>query len=185
VVQFPSKAAPETAALASYTCHPYPFENCLVAVVQFPSKAAPETAAPETLAAELARARAFAASLPERRKSLRALLTRFRRDQGKIALFGAGHLAVTWVHLLGLRDLVEFVADDNPHKQSLFLPGGRLPIRGSAALLDQHVKLALLSVNPEAEAKVIARNRAFTGQGGIFASIFPASPNSLAHVIPA
>ncbi len=170
------------AALAHYECHPYPFENCLVSVTQAPSDKPAEAPAPDALAKELARARAFAASLPERQKSLRDFLAQFRRAKGKIALFGAGHLACTWVHLLGLRDLIEFVADDNPHKQGLFMPGSRLPIRGSASLLAEGIKLVLLSVNPEVETKVIAKNRAFTDQGGVFASIFPASRYALAHV---
>ena len=170
------------AALYRYECHPYPFENCLVAVTQSPSDKPPETPAAGILVAELKRASSFTASLPERRKSLRDFLTRFRRDQGKVAIFGAGHLACTWIHLLGLGDLAEFVADDNPHKQGLLLPGSRLQIRGSASLLKEDIKLVLLSVNPEAETKVIAKNRAFTDRGGIFASIFPASQYSIANV---
>jgi hypothetical protein len=170
------------AALAHYECHPYPFENCLVSVTRVPSNKPPESPAPDALAAELSRGRAFAASLPERQESLRNFLAKFRQEKGKIALFGAGHLACTWVHLLGLRDLIEFVADDNPHKQGLFMPGSLLPIRGSASLLADGIKLVLLSVNPEVEAKVIAKNRAFVDQGGIFASIFPASQYSIAHV---
>jgi hypothetical protein len=170
------------AALSRYECHPYPFENCLVAVTQSPSDKPPETPESNVLATELARAQSFAASLPERRKSLRDFLTKFRREQGKIALLGAGHLACTWIHLLGLRDLVEFVADDNPHKQGLFMPGSRLPIRGSASLLAGGIKLVLLSVNPEAEVKVIGKNQAFVDRGGVFASIFPASQYSITNV---
>jgi hypothetical protein len=45
-------------------------------------------------------------------------------------MFGADHLACTFVNLLGLKDVVRFVADDNPHKLGLFMPGSRLPIRG-------------------------------------------------------
>jgi hypothetical protein len=133
----------------------------------------------------LARARAFAASLSARRESLRTFLTRFRREQGRIALFGAGHLACTWIHLLGLRDLIDFVVDDNPHKQGLFMPGSRLPIRGSSSLVSEGIRLALLSANPEAEPRIIAKNRAFAERGGVFASIFPASQYSFAHVFPA
>lgn len=169
------------AALSRYECHPYPFENCLVTVTQSPSDKPSETPGTVAFAQELARAQSFAASLPERCQSLRDFLAKFRRERGKIALFGAGHLACTWVHLLGLRDLIEFVADDNPHKQNLFMPGSRLPIRGSAALLAEGIHLALLSLNPEAETKVIAKNQAFVDAGGIFASIFPASQYSIAN----
>lgn len=171
------------AGLVRYECHPFPFENCLVGVVQVPSTSPAEALPPRALEAELSRARAFAASIPEQRKHTRALLETFRREKGKIALCGAGHLACTWIHLLELRDLIEFIADDAPHKQGLYLPGSGLPIRSSAALLTGNIELALLSVNPEAEVKIMARNSAFTEQGGIFASIFPASQYALADML--
>jgi hypothetical protein len=179
---FQAAITTDGAALSEYQCHPYPFENCLVGVTQIPSDRFAERPAPQVLAAEIDRAHAFAKSLPERRNEVRDILTNFRHVRGKIALFGAGHLACTWVHLLGLQDLIEFVADDNPHKQGLVMPGSRLPIRGSASLLTERIKLVLLSVNPEAEAKVVAKNEAFVDQGGIFASIFPASQYSLHNV---
>jgi hypothetical protein len=172
------------ATLVRYECHPYPFENCLVAAVKAPADSPPENPKADELNRELLRARAFAAALPARREKLRAFLERFRREQGKIALFGAGHLACTWAHLLGLANLIEFVADDNPHKQGLYMPGSRLPIRGSASLLSDGIKLALLSVNPEAEAKIIAKNSSFVAKGGKFASIFPASQHAISNVFP-
>ncbi|HWX22500.1 MAG TPA: methyltransferase domain-containing protein [Candidatus Binatia bacterium] len=171
------------AALWHYERHPYAFENCLVAVTRVPSDEPPEAPEPAVLAAEVSRARAFAGALPARRKSIRALLTDFRHKRGKIALFGAGHLACTWVHLLGLRDLIEFVADDNPNKQGLFMPGSRLPIRSSAALADGDISLVLLSANPAAEGKIIAKNQTLVERGGVFASIFPSSKYSLDLVL--
>jgi hypothetical protein len=166
------------ATLVDFASHPYPFENCLVGVTQTAADA-PVVLAGEVLAAEQARARAFAASLPVRRAELRRFLTDFRARHGKIAVLGAGHLACTWIHLLGLAEFVEFLADDNPHKQNHFLPGARLPIRGSASLLTENIKLCLLAVSPEAEPKVIARNQEFVARGGQMTSIFPASRNAL------
>jgi len=60
------------------------------------------------------------------------------------------------------------------------MPGWRLPIVGSSALLDRGITLCLLSLNPIGQEKVIANNRAFADRGGIFASIFPASARGLA-----
>jgi hypothetical protein len=171
------------ADLVSYACYPYPFENCLVAAVRLGSGSVRQAPAPGELAAELSRVRAFASSLDQTETKVRGLLSRFRNTGGKIAIFGAGHLACTWVHLLQLKDLVDFVVDDNPHKQGRFLPGSQLLIRGSSALMSEAVKLALLSVNPEAEEKIITKNKGFTEKGGSFASIFPASRHSLEHVI--
>ena len=167
------------AALVNFASHPYPFENCLVGVTQTGADAPAVAVTGAALVAEQTRARAFAASLPLRREELRCFLTDFRARHGKIAVLGAGHLACTWIHLLGLAEFIEFLVDDNPHKQSLFLPGARLPIRGSASLLTEHIQLCLLAVSPEAEPKVIARNREFVERGGRIASVFPASRNAL------
>ncbi len=181
---FQSTVTTGGAALVNFASHPYPFENCLVGVTQTAADA-PVVLAGEALAAEQTRARAFAAALPVRRDELRRFLADFRARHGKIAVLGAGHLACTWLHLLGLAEFVEFLADDNPHKQNHFLPGARLPIRGSASLLTENIKLCLLAVSPEAEPKVIARNQEFVQRGGQIASIFPASRNALVIGNPA
>ena len=59
------------------------------------------------------------------------------------------------------------------------MPGSRLAIRALASLLEEEVKLCLLSLSPESEAKVVAKNQAFLERGGSFASIFPVKLNSL------
>ena len=182
---FQSTVAAGGAALVNFAIHPYPFENCLVGVTRTDASVPPTTMTRETFSSEQARARAFAASLSGRRDELRGYLADFRARHGKIAVLGAGHLACTWIHLLELAEFIEFLADDNPHKQNHFLPGARLPIRGSASLLTENIKLCLLAVSPEAEPKVIARNREFVERGGRIASIFPASRNALVIQKPA
>jgi hypothetical protein len=70
---------------------------------------------------------------------------------------------------VGLEKLVECVIDDNPHKQNLLMPGSRLAIQGSAALAT--IDLCLLSLNPESEQRVLAKNQDFIQRGGKFLSI--------------
>ena len=43
-------------------------------------------------------------------------------------MLGAGHLSGAFINLYGLAEQIEFVADDNPNKQGLLMPGSRLPI---------------------------------------------------------
>ena len=118
---------------------------------------------------------------PRRRCSLRVrrLLDEHRRSGGRIALFGAGHLACTFVSVFGVAESIEFIIDDNPHKRGLYMPGSHLPIVGSAALLEDDITLCLLSLNPIGEEKVIGNNQAFVDRGGVFASIFPASARAM------
>ena len=83
------------------------------------------------------------------------------------------------VNLLGLKDLLGFVVDDDPNKKGLLMPGSHLPISGSAALLERGVALCLLNMSPESEEKVVAKNKAFLEAGGTFASVFPESRYAL------
>jgi hypothetical protein len=134
---------------------------------------------PSDLEQELATLRTFAEGLPRQRRRIAQYLGDFCRQQGPIAVLGAGHLACAFINYLQLEKHLAFVVDDNPHKQGLFMPGSRLPIRSSQALLDDNIRLCLLSVNPEVEDQVLQRNRGFVERGGRFASIFAASNRAL------
>jgi hypothetical protein len=63
------------------------------------------------------------------------------------------------------------------NKQALLMPGSRLRIVGSAALAE--MDLCLLSLNPESEQKVLAKNRQFIDRGVEFMSIFALSPRAV------
>lgn len=162
-----------------FECYPYPFENSLVGIVRNDPVESAAGATESKVALERARGYRFGREFGARREAVHRQLTRFRRQQGPVAILGAGHLACAFVNLLGLQDVIDGVVDDNPHKQGLHLPGSRLPIWPSTALYERQVRLCLLSVNPEIEDRVAQKHQAFTAGGGIFASIFPASRYAL------
>lgn len=157
--------------------YPLPFENCMVLVAR--RTGTPRTPRPDpegaTQAGLLAR---YAAAFPEVTAELRSKL-KSARARGPLALFGAGHLACAFVNFHGLADLFEFVADDTPQKQGLFLPGARLPILPSEELVRRRVSLCLLALSIGNEDRVIARNADFIEAGGQFRSILAASPRSI------
>jgi hypothetical protein len=155
--------------------YPYVFENSLVGVGRVEDGVEPVVPDERVLRLELGRAENFFSSLAERKRVVNDYLSESRAAKGKIALFGAGHLACAFVNYLEISHHFEFVVDDNPHKKGLHMPGSGLPIKASSALVEQEIKLCLLSLNPLSEDKVIANNQNFVEQGGIFASIFPAS----------
>ncbi|MDX2226070.1 MAG: methyltransferase domain-containing protein [Verrucomicrobiae bacterium] len=163
--------------------HPYPFENSLIAFVRNTRTQGACSVDHPAVMAECDRARNFAARFADKKNNIRPLLEKARARHGSIALFGAGHLSVAFLSLYGVTDLVDFVADDNPHKKGMFMPVGRLPILGSEALLEKKTGLCLLSLNPQNQPKVIEKNAAFTQAGGRFASIFPATPLDLETVL--
>lgn len=158
-------------------CYPYTLENSLVAIARQDAARTPPDAV--ALEAEKRRGQVYASGLTTQREKLGAYFDRYRNERGKIAILGAGHLACTFINLLGLKEHIDCLVDDNPNKRGLYMPGSRLPIHGSGALLERNIKLCLLSVAPESEEKVIQRNHAFVQAGGTFHSIFPASKHAL------
>ncbi|MGY3605916.1 MULTISPECIES: methyltransferase domain-containing protein [unclassified Bradyrhizobium] len=158
--------------------YPLPFENSLVQLAR-------KTGVPGQIkSSDAARAQVgllpqYARAYEPTRQQLRAKLERARAEKGPIALFGAGHLACAFANFLGVADLIEFVADDTPQKQNKFLPGARLPILPSAALTERKIALCLLALSINNEDTVIGRNQAFVQSGGVFRSIFKASPRSV------
>jgi hypothetical protein len=156
--------------------YPYPLEDSLIGIVRNAPGAAPRQQGREALLADGAK---FAHRYPELRARLQMLLGDWQRTGKKTAIFGAGHLAAKFVNMYGLEKLVDCVIDDNSHKRALLMPGSRLPIRGSVDLDVCGIDLCLLSLSPESEQKVRAKNQAFLDRGGRFLSIFALSPVSV------
>jgi hypothetical protein len=164
----------EVVAIPSY---PYTLENSLVVIARPGAAGATSTGEPR---ADIARAARFVREFPRVRERMRRQL----RDRGRVAMLGAGHLAGAFVNLYDLADRVAFVADDNPNKHGLFMPGSRLPILPSGELVKRDIDLCLMTVRPEIEDAVAAKSVAFTTRGGVMASVFPNSPYALDHVAP-
>lgn len=147
--------------------YPYAFEDSLIAVVRN-STAAPSSGRGDMLG----EGEAFGRRYGEIQEAWTRRLQAWRKSGKRVAIFGAGHLAAKFVNLLDLADLIDCVIDDNAHKQALLMPGSRLPIRGSAALVPGTVDVCLLSLSPESEQKVRAKYAAYLDRGGEFHSIF-------------
>ncbi len=94
----------------------------------------------------------------------------------KIAVYGAGCRSCCLINYAGLRPHLAFALDDQPEKQGKFMPGSRLPVMPSDALVNEGIGLCLLAVNAENEEKVINRHPAFVARRGQFVSMHPPSP---------
>lgn len=164
-----------------YTSYPYPYVDSLVAIV--PSRrgavGSPPSVPASVLEAEILRAKAFGGEFSHWQCVWRSYLTECRQAHGKVAMFGAGHLAIVFINLMDLGDVIDLVVDDNPNKKGLLMPGSQLPIVGTEVLGKGEVHLCLTSLNPESEERVIQGHQAFRDQGGSFVSIFPASKHAL------
>lgn len=157
----------------------YSLENSYIGIARIADQPTHPTLHAQTLHEELKRGNRFADQFEVRRQEIRAYLEDFKKSYGKIAIFGAAHMSSAFINLMDLKDCIEFIVDDNPHKNGMFMPGSHLPIRGSSAILEKDIKLCLLTLAVASEEKVLANNREFISKGGMFKSIFPRNPNAL------
>lgn len=159
--------------IVSLEAHPYTLEDSLVAIARPGAIARASPASPT----EILRGARFVREFPR----IRATIQQQLHDRGRIAMLGAGHMTSAFVNLYGLAERIDFVVDDSANKQGLFMPGSRLPILPSSELVAGAIDLCLMTVRPEIEAAVVAKNAAFTARGGRLASVFPDSPYALAR----
>jgi len=164
-------------SMVHYECYPYPVENALVAIVSPFENTKRTKLEADVLERELARAQSYSNGLSIHAEKLQRYLRKYRKEKGKVAVFGAGHLACMYINLMEIKDYIEFVVDDNPNKKGLYMPGSCLPIVGSQSLIEDNISLCLLSLSPESETKVTKKNKDYLEQEGKFASIFPTSEN--------
>ena len=157
--------------------YPYPLEDSLIGIVRNSPGSQSGVSRPGNLDSLLSEGRRFAHRFPDIHAGMKNLFGAWRQAGKRIAIFGAGHLAAKFLNMFSLADYVECVVDDHPRKQELLMPGSRVPIRGSAVL--DAIDLCLLSLNPESEQRVLARNQRFLDRGGQFFSIFALSPKSV------
>lgn len=88
----------------------------------------------------------------------------------KIAIFGAGHLAVKYINLFGLQEYISYVIDDSKDKEDLFMPGSSIQIKGSSFLSETDI--CILVLNPESQVKVMGLKKDMIKEGGKFYSAF-------------
>jgi len=173
---FPRFAARHGGKVIAQRCFAYPMEDSLVSIVAFPGGAMPPGTAPAP--GEMERTQAYGAGFQPAKLAVRRCLERLAAA-GPIAVFGAGHLTAKFINFMQVADLCAFVVDDHPQKCGRFMPGSRLPILSSAALVERGVKSCLSGLSPESEEKVMKHLCAFFAQGGELFSIFRASPRAL------
>jgi hypothetical protein len=77
----------------------------------------------------------------------RVRLEQFKEDNKTVALWGGGSKAVSFLTILGMEQLVDFVVDVNPNKQGKFLVGSGHAVLAPEQLHD-YPSLLLVVMNP-------------------------------------
>ena len=170
--------------ITHYDSVSYPLENSIIAIVKKNNSIADILTQDVTaVSVEVDRAHRFSKKIEQRKKNIRFKLETFLEKHGHIALFGAGHLSVAFLSIMEIADLIDFVIDDNPYKNEMRMPVGKLTILGSDSLYSRDIGLCLLGLNPQNQTKVVEKHMKFSAKGGKFASIFPGTNLDLEKLI--
>jgi len=148
----------------------YPFEDALVAILRFDSNT---PALSEPRCGTLADLQAFATSYPVEQTRWHTTLSSLKASGEKLAVFGAGHLAVKLINFMGLTPFIGCVIDDHPKKTGLRMPGSHLPIVPTSELAARNIRTCISTLSPESEIRVRQKLTDYFQAGGRFIPAFP------------
>ena len=165
--------------LVDYKEYSYPVEHALVAVVRQADGDKINLDENFSTPQQLAIGNAYAQNFSKNRTALKNYMKNYKESTGRISVFGAGHLSSMFINLMEIKHYIDFIVDDDPNKRPIYMPGSSLPVKGSDSLINEGIRLCLLSLSPESEEKVLKNNMNFVQSGGVFSSIFPNRDNSI------
>jgi len=112
--------------------------------------------------------REFSARVADLKTKLLALLGGLKAEGKTIAAYGAAAKGSTLINFVGIgRDLLDFVADKNVHKQGRNMPGQRIPIVAAEQIAARRPDYVLL-LPWNLESEILAQEAAYREAGGKF-----------------
>jgi SAM-dependent methyltransferase len=122
----------------------------------------------ETTLNDVSTYRAFAERIDSIGKELRSLLNGFRREGKRIVGYGAPAKATTLCYALGIgKETLEYIVDDAPLKQGLFMPGTHIPIKASDTFYADNPDYCLILAWNFADS-IVKNHQQFRKNGGTF-----------------
>lgn len=117
---------------------------------------------------------AFAKRIDAIGKKLRLFLEGFRREGKRVVGYGAPAKATTLCYALGIDGkTLEYIVDDSPLKQGLYMPGTHIPIKPSATLYADEPDACLILAWNFADS-IVKNHQQFIKNGGVFIVPVPA-----------
>lgn len=111
---------------------------------------------------------AFAERIDAIGKKLRSLLEGFHRQGKRIVGYGAPAKATTLCYALGVDgEMLEYIVDDSPLKQGLYMPGTHIPIKAPDILYSDKPDYCLILAWNFADS-IVKNHKKFAENGGIF-----------------
>lgn len=156
----------------------YPFEDSLMVVLRFlNSKGQVESQGDKQINDNHSLLEDFSEKFNPKKNEWHSKLINLRNSGNRIALFGAGHLAVRFVNFYDLSEYIEFAVDDFSQKSGMFLPGSDIEIISSSDFLKLGINYCISTLSPESEVKVRSRLSDYFESGGFFVRAFSVENN--------
>jgi len=109
----------------------------------------------------------------ETKRKLLEFLIEAKRNGKSVVGYGAPGKGNTLLNYCGVRsDFLDYTVDRSPHKQNLFLPGTRIPIRAPAAIAETRPDYVLI-LPWNLKDEIIAANAHIRDWGGQFVVPIP------------
>ena len=150
----------------------YSYEDVIYAIVK-PSKIIKNKnlIAVSTLKKELSDAKKYSMYFEIKKKMVKDFFKK-ERKKGPIALFGAGHMSVSFISFFNISSYIDYVLDGNKNKIGLYMPIGNKKIYNPDILKMKNIKTCLLGMNPLHHSLVKNKYKHFKKSGGKFLSIY-------------
>jgi len=101
------------------------------------------------------------------KNELLKLVTKLKRDNKKIAGYGASHSTTTFLYYFGLTDKLHFLFDDDMAKQNMFSPGQHIPIYSSQEIYELKPDYIII-LAWRFHDMIIKKHQSYLTQGGHF-----------------
>ncbi len=160
---------------SNYSCSTisYPQEDALIGV--FSKQNLENVISTRLPIGEYEIANVFKRKIINIKAKIKGFLSNFKGTGKKIAFFGAGHRAVMFINVLKIKDYVDFVVDDDPHKSKLYLPLSNLEIKKTNDVDWNEVGLCISAVSLPIEEKIRLKLFKLTKNELLFFSMSPDS----------
>lgn len=115
----------------------------------------------------------FAGRVESARSSLVSLLRRLKSSGASIAAYGAPAKATTLLSFCNIgKETIDYIVDDSPLKQGLFMPGSRIPIV-SQKMLDEKTPDYILILAWNFADEILKKTKPYADRGVKFIIPFP------------
>ena len=109
----------------------------------------------------------FSKKILEKKQALNSVLSDLKKQGKKIAGYGASATTTTLIYHFGLRDAMEFIADDYDAKQHLFSPGYHIPVLPPEAIYEYNPDYVIILAWRYYEP-IIKKHKKYLDAGGHF-----------------